>query len=165
VSGWLEVLGQLSEIGATIKSAGDRLIVRAGARPIPAVLVTRIRVAKLALLAALDEATDWRDRHQEALAHWSVLHPASEAERLSWGELQVRWRRLHGELAPEWQCAGCTEPIGGREALPVDDGNRVHLDDAHGLDCIIAYGERWRGAATRALVAMGLRPPPGMDAP
>jgi hypothetical protein len=43
------------------------------------------------------------------------------------------------------------------------DGNRVHLDDAHGLDCVIRYGERWRGAATRALVAMGLRPPEGGD--
>jgi hypothetical protein len=39
------------------------------------------------------------------------------------------------------------------------DGNRVHLAD--GYDCLIRYGARWRGAATRALIAMGLVPPPG----
>jgi hypothetical protein len=40
------------------------------------------------------------------------------------------------------------------------DGNRVHLDDAQRLDCLIAFGVRWRGAATRALAAMGLQQPP-----
>ncbi|MGH7100398.1 MAG: hypothetical protein ACREE4_22510, partial [Stellaceae bacterium] len=61
------------------------------------------------------------------------------------------------------QCAGCREPIGGFDALPLGEGNRVHLGEAHGLDCLLAYGRRWRGAATRALVAMGLLPPADDD--
>jgi hypothetical protein len=70
-----------------------------------------------------------------------------------------RWHRLCGERFPEWQCAGCREPIGGREALALGDGNRVHLDDVHGLDCLAAYGRRWRDREALALAAMGLQPP------
>jgi hypothetical protein len=44
----------------------------------------------------------------------------------------------------------------GAAALELIDGNRVH--DAAGHDCLIVYGARWRGAATRALAAMDLQP-------
>jgi hypothetical protein len=47
-------------------------------------------------------------------------------------------------------------------ALELPDQNRVHLDDA--LGCLIRYGQRWRGDATRALVAMGLPKPETDDA-
>jgi hypothetical protein len=53
-------------------------------------------------------------------------------------------------------CAGCRRPLGNAELLHLGDGNRVHLDN---LNCVIRHGERWRRAATRALVAMGLQPP------
>ena len=49
----------------------------------------------------------WRARQREALAYWSVHHPAPEAARLAWGELECRWHWLYGERTPEWQCAGC----------------------------------------------------------
>jgi hypothetical protein len=65
----------------------------------------------------------------------------------------------YGERPPYWQCAGCREPIGGLAALDLGDGNRVHLDDAHGLGCLLAFGERWRGEATAGLRALGLDPP------
>jgi hypothetical protein len=57
---------------------------------------------------------------------------------------------------PEWQCAGCGEPVGGFPALTLSDCARVHFER---LDCLIRHGERWRSAATAALVAMGLKPP------
>jgi hypothetical protein len=63
---------------------------------------------------------------------------------------------------PEWQCAGCGEPIGGLPALDLGNGNRAHLER---LDCVIRYGVRWRGAATRALAGMGLQAPAQEDAP
>jgi hypothetical protein len=31
----------------------------------------------------------------------------------------------------------------------------------HGVNCIIAYGQKWRGAAITALRAIGLDPPKG----
>ena len=41
--------------------------------------------------------------------------------------------------------------------LDLIDGNCVH--DRAGNGCLIHHGERWRAAATRALVGMGLQPP------
>jgi hypothetical protein len=153
-----DLIAAVGAAGGTIRRDGDNIELTAP-RPLPADLVARIRAAKPALLAALAEVPDWQARHREALSHWGALHSADEAARLAWGELQGRWHRLHGEHLPEWQCAGCGRPIGGFPSLGLADGNRVHLDDAHGFRCIIAYGERWRGAATLALVKLGLKPP------
>jgi hypothetical protein len=52
--------------------------------------------------------------------------------------------------------AGGGEVIGDREALDLADGCPVHLDT---FGCVIAYGARWRCAATEALAAMGSQPP------
>jgi len=65
--------------------------------------------------------------------------------------------------SPEWQCAGCNEPIGGLPALDLADGTRVHFDETHALDCLFAFGERWRGDATGGLRALGLDPPAGFE--
>ena len=105
-------------------------------------------------------SADWRARHREALAYWSAFHPAGEAERLAWGELEDRWHRLHGRRSLEWQCAGCGEPIGGMPTLTLADGNRVHLDK---LDCLLTFGERWRSEASAGLRASGLHPPSCMQ--
>lgn len=112
------------------------------------------------LTALADPVIDWHARHAEALAHWRALYPPGQACSLAWGELQNHWHRLFGAKLPGWQCAGCGAPIGPGDRFDTGDGNRVHFDDRHGLDCLIAYGARWRGAATRALAAMGLEPPP-----
>jgi hypothetical protein len=105
---------------------------------------------------------DWRARHREAIRHWSLLHTAEEPAELAWGEMQNRWHRLHGARAPEWQCAGCGEPVGGLAALTLVDGNRVHVDK---LDCLLRFGERWREEAAAGLRALGLDPPVDFDAP
>jgi hypothetical protein len=47
------LLRDLALIGATIQPEGDRLILRAGAIPVPAGLVSRVRWAKAELLATL----------------------------------------------------------------------------------------------------------------
>jgi hypothetical protein len=100
---------------------------------------------------------DWRAGHREALAYWSAFHPADEAARLAWGEVENHWHMQHGERVPHWQCAGCNEPIGGRAALTLADGNRAHLDK---FDCLLSFGKRWRCEATAGLRALGLDPPP-----
>jgi hypothetical protein len=105
-------------------------------------------------------AVDWRTRYREALAHWSALHSAEEALRLTWGKIESHWHMQHGERTPHWQCAGCGEPIGGLTALTLGDGNRVHFDT---FDCLITFGERWRNEAVAALKALGLEPPVESD--
>jgi hypothetical protein len=159
----LSLLRRAREAGLALAGVGDRLIVRGPRQAEPVVLL--LAAHKGEILEALAEAAGWFAQHREVLAHWARLHNASEAAQLAWGEMQARWHRLHGERVPEWRCAGCGESIRGRQALPLGDGSRVHLDGAHGLDCTIAYGERWRGAATRALIAMGLQPPSELDIP
>ena len=52
------LLEDLAGIGATIKPAGDRLILRAGRTAIPAALVSRVREAKADLLARLAGGAD-----------------------------------------------------------------------------------------------------------
>jgi hypothetical protein len=52
------VLHDLEAIGATIEPAGDRLLLRAGPKPVPATIIRRVRKAKPELLALLyQEAT------------------------------------------------------------------------------------------------------------
>ena len=152
-----ELLARCQAASLSLTAEGEALHVDFERPPSPE-LIEELRRHKPALLAILGEARNWHRRHREALAHWSALHPAPEAAGLAWGELEDRWHRLHGAPVPSWQCAGCNKPIGGLAALDLADGCRVHLDT---LDCLISCGERWRGAATEALMALGLRPPAG----
>jgi hypothetical protein len=62
VSAAPEILHALDAIGATIVPAGDRLLLRAGAKPVPAAIIRRVREAKPELLALLSgEAAATRD--------------------------------------------------------------------------------------------------------
>jgi hypothetical protein len=56
-----ELLRRLSEIGATVSPAGDKLVVRAGTTPVPAELVKHLRAAKAEVLAALMPPSGQRD--------------------------------------------------------------------------------------------------------
>jgi hypothetical protein len=150
----LSLLRRAHQAGLAVALSDDQVIVRGPKQAEP--LVRLLAEHKTKIREALSEAVSWPARHREALAHWSALHSALEAESLAWGEMQGRWRRLHGPQMQEWQCAGCGEPIGGLPSLDLQDGARVHLEK---IGCLIRYGERWRGEATRALVAMGLRSP------
>ena len=138
--------------GLRVATEGGQLVVRGprDAEPVALLLIAH----KSAVIAAL--AADWHARHREALAWWGAFRSLDEAAQLAWGELEDRWHRLHGTRVPEWQCAGCGELIGGVVALDLADGARVHVET---LNCVLRYGEHWRGAATEALSAMGLEPP------
>ena len=158
-----ELLRRLSEIGATVNPAGDKLVVRAGATPVPAELVKHLRAAKAEVLATLTPASAERDAawwHREltvrTLDRLLENRTRGEAERLAFNHLVLEWHRDNGVRVPRWQCAGCSKPIGGPEPLVLADGNRVHFQT---LDCLLRYGERWRAVATAALRALGLIPP------
>jgi hypothetical protein len=147
------LLQKAREAGLAVAAESGKLVIRGPEKDGPVARLLLDRESEV--LAALEEIADWHARYQEALARRLPRHPVRAAERLAWGKMIKRWRRLHAKPVPRSQCAECGEAIG--EALPLDliDGNRAHFE---GYSCI-KYVQRWREAATRALVAMGLQPP------
>jgi len=116
-------------------------------------LLAKPNLGHLALMARFyQERTEARE--------YDVGHSRSEAERLAWGETQLRWHAERGKKAPPGICAGCQRDLKDIEpSIELGDGTRVHLRHDHG--CLIKHGQRWRSAADRALIAIGLEKPHG----
>jgi hypothetical protein len=78
------------------------------------------------------------------------VEPAEPSTALDRARLnrEMRWHLDHGMRLPRDMCAGCRRPIAPGEAfLDLADDNRVHFPPGeHGSDCLIAWGECWRGA-------------------
>jgi hypothetical protein len=175
----LDVLDTIRRHGGDVKIiAPDRLKVFAPP-DLLAEFVKQVRAVKPQLIATLAAAAcpcepivevgtarardaSWWQRRLIACSFQWLLGDRDweEATHLAWGDLQSGWHDIHGRRWPTWQCAGCDRPIGGLEVLDLSDGNRVHLDP---IDCLITFGKRWRGAATAALVELGLEPPSGTE--
>jgi hypothetical protein len=102
----------------------------------------------------------WRVHYEERSRHreFGGRRSREEAALIAWGELQWRWHKLHGERVPPGICAGCRKPIGVAGTILLIDGNRLHGGVGH--KCLMAYGQRWRGAAATGIKALGLDPPP-----
>ncbi len=172
-----DLLDRLAEVGATVRSAGnDRLIVRAGANPVPADLVQHLREAKAEVLAALVPAghsPESLDREAWWHRHFTIrtidrqlggYRSRREAKLLAFGDMILEWHRRHGARPDPRRCAGCNVELPDFVGLAVDrDGVRVHFDAARRDDCVIAYGQKWRGAAVAALHALGVHPPEGFE--
>jgi hypothetical protein len=149
----MSLLRRAKEVGLRVHADGGKLVVN-GPRRLESVARELLR-NKSVVMEAL--AFEWR-RFYDERAQYDGYNSRQEAESLAWGETVSKWHMTHGERTPRDRCAGCLKPIGdGEEALDHADGTRTHLAD--GFDCVIAYGDRWRGAAEKALVAMGLTPP------
>jgi hypothetical protein len=84
-----------------------------------------------------------------------------EAEGLAFGDVILRWHHRYGVRPDSRRCAGCDDELTGEAGLVLCDGTRLHLDGARGVNCAIAYGLKWRGAAVAALRVLGLDPPRG----
>jgi hypothetical protein len=76
-----DLLRDLAMIGAMIQPEGDRLILRAGATPVPAGLVSRVRRAKAELLATL--ATDDVKKEPTTLVEPNLVAPPDWFERVA----------------------------------------------------------------------------------
>jgi hypothetical protein len=164
-----EVLDAALAAGVRLAAAGSTLVLASSDPPPPAVL-DLLRAHKSEIMAAIaaanvvshetdDAVVDWRGWYEEraAIRQFDGGYTREEAARFAWGEAEDRWHRAHGEQISRDLCAGCRRRIGEDEALDLADGSRVHFDGGNG--CLIKHGERWRTAATRALSALGLRPP------
>jgi hypothetical protein len=170
------LLRRAQEAGLAVQAEGDRLIIRGPKR---AESVARLLIDhKRDVLAALapreaarvpdEDVVDracWRDRYATRIVHrFRRRHPWQEAERLAFGELILAWHRQHGASPDPGRCAGCGDDLPEDAGLAVDRGGaRVHFDGVRGIDCIIGYGARWRGAAMAGLQAIGLHPPEGFE--
>jgi hypothetical protein len=155
----LILLRRAQDAGLRVEAAGDKLLIRGPKRAEPVVkLLAENKAVVLAALTPTDiEAHHWQVRLTAKTFDWfGRKRPWQEARLLAWGDLQNDWHLQHGTHFPAAQCAGCGKRIDGHEALDMPDGNRVHRDP---LDCAIAFGKRWRGAANAALAAFGLVPP------
>jgi hypothetical protein len=58
-----DILARLAAVGARVERQGDRLLLRAGPRPVPPPLIEKARTAKLELLSLL---TQLEDRHRRS---------------------------------------------------------------------------------------------------
>jgi hypothetical protein len=181
-TGVANLLDRLADIGAEIRPAGDRLIVRAGANPVPAELMRRLRQTKAEVLAALgpmrdgtrnsglgvDDPAWWRRQFAVRTIAREVggNRAHAEAVRLAFGDLVSEWHRRHGIRTDQDRCAGCGEGLPVDVGMIVDQGGvRVHFDAVRGFDCLLAYGQRWRSNAAAALGTIGLEPPTGFTLP
>ena len=72
-----DILQHLNAIGARIEPAGDRLLLRAGSKPVPASLIGRVRAAKPELLAMF---------HQRAAEALEATPPTARLAQIADGE-------------------------------------------------------------------------------
>jgi hypothetical protein len=155
----LSLLHQARVAGLRVQAAGNALKITGPRRAEH--LVKLLAEHKSAVLAALapDARSGWQERYEALIVLWSSRQRSSEeAHRLAWADLQNEWHVLHGRRWPAWQCAGCNRPLSGHPALDLPCGNRVHLED---LECLIAFGRRWRHDAHQALITLGMHPSEG----
>lgn len=164
-----EVLHAARAAGLHLALDGDDLVLESEDPPARDVL-NLVRSHKAEIIAEMNSPSagnqdiyravvDWHGWYEEraAIRQFDGGHTRDEAERLAWSEAEDRWHRTHGERIARNLCAGCRRPIGLSKALDLIDGSHVHVNNEN--TCLIRHGERWRGQATRALVALGLRPP------
>ena len=106
-----------------------------------------------------------RDFYGERAAHreFDGGHSRADAERLAFGEMILEWHRRYGARPDPHRCAGCGDDMPNERGLALADGARVHFDAVRGVNCIIGYGQKWRGAAAAALRELAFGPPQGFE--
>jgi hypothetical protein len=108
---------------------------------------------------ASDAPDDWRQWLQDRTDYWLGLgYLPIEAGRIAWGEAENVWHWRHGAEPSLDRCAGCDALMLDDPGMSLPDGAAVHVGQDQGLECLIAYGQKWRGAAYVGLGAMGLEP-------
>jgi hypothetical protein len=101
----------------------------------------------------------WQAWMRRRYAYWLRRFSRAEARRIVWGEAEVEWHKRHGAVPDPNHCAGCGEWLPAGEGLRLLDGAVVHVGDPEVIECPAVYGAQWRGAASVALMALGLMRP------
>jgi hypothetical protein len=105
----------------------------------------------------------WCDLFEQlaALRQLNGGRPREDAEVLAFRDTILEWHHRYGARPDSRRCPGCGDELGDEAGLVLCDGARVHLDGVRGVNCLITYGQQWRGAALVALRVLGLDPPEG----
>jgi hypothetical protein len=112
------LLDDLASIGATIKRAGDRLILRAGLTAIPAALVGRVRAAKADLLATLASSADTISRSDQEEHDFKAPRDRLARDRTFESSI-IEWLDQHPAPSPPGRCGWCGGPeLPGAVVLP-----------------------------------------------
>jgi hypothetical protein len=108
------ILARLTAMGARIECRGDRLVVRAGRRPVPVSLIEEARTAKAELSKALSAIEDAQPRDDE---HLRPSRPQRGPETLACVE-DAQMSTFDGHLR-------ATEPAHGAEAAHPGDAMSI----------------------------------------
>jgi hypothetical protein len=95
---------------------------------------------------------DWMRRRYAYRRRCGFLR--AEALRIAWREAEWEWHKRHDPPPDPDRCAGCGKRLAAGTGERQIDGAVVH-----GGDCRAVYDEQYRGAASVALMAMGLTRP------
>ena len=101
------LLEDLAGIGATIKPAGDRLILRAGRTAIPATLVSRVRQAKADLLATLAAGANRSNPWGDEVKEHDRKPPHDRIGRRTIESRIVEWLNQHPNPSAPGRCGWC----------------------------------------------------------
>jgi hypothetical protein len=105
-----------------------------------------------------DTLQEWQAWIDERVKQYRGLRwSEGDARRRAWGEAENHWHFRDGRRPDPNRCAGCGGPLVRSQGARQVDGAIVHLDGAHGVNCLIRYGEQWRSKARG--IALGLEPP------
>jgi hypothetical protein len=112
---------------------------------------------------AAAELAWWRDLFEKRVAIREIYrrHPRGIAEGLAFSDLVLEWHLRYGARPDPGRCSGCGDEMAPGAGLILCDGARVHLDGDRGVNCVTAYGQKWRGAAVVALRTLRIDPPQG----
>ena len=102
----------------------------------------------------------WPERYRAALVRYPTMD-GRQAERRAYGTLLNEWASERGTKHDPANCAGCGKKIDSSPLVEVFEKAVVHLGGNYGVECVIQYGEKWRGEAQRGLEAVGVKAPSG----
>lgn len=83
-----------------------------------------------------------------------ALGPEGARRRVAGIALNL-WNIHHGERGEANRCAGCGGYLPPSAAFTLGDGATIHAYETF-MECLIAYGNRWRPAALAGLQRLGL---------
>ena len=142
-----DLLDHLAKIGATVQPAGDRLVLRAGPRGIPATLLNRVREAKADLIATLSAPVVHGPSEADARSHElggsKCLRQRTEASI-------VKWLNDHPAPSQLERCAWCHRPH-SPSAVVVPFGNEPGGHTWLHVECWPAWHQARRAEAAAAL--------------